>query len=171
MAPGDTVEHLYHIRTGAIETRDPDDQLLARLGEGDFCGVRSILGGGTAVNRSEAIEDCLVYLLPVEAFNDLRAEPLRRSTTSSPPWPEGASAPPRALDNGGRQIDLLSIRVADMLVRDPITIAPTATIGEAAVRMRDERVSCLLVTEDEKLQRHLHRPGPAQPGRRRGRRL
>ncbi len=150
MAPGDKVEHLHHIRTGAIETRDPDDQLLARLGEGDFCGVRSILGGGTAVNRSEAIEDCLVYLLPATVFNGLRANHPQIDYFFAP-MAGGRLGNAKSFANGGRQIDLLSIRVADMLVREPITIGPAATIGEAAVKMRDERVSCLLVTEDDQL--------------------
>lgn len=150
MAPGDGVGFLYHIRTGAIETRDPEDQLLARLGEGDFCGVRSILGGGTAVNRSETIEDSLVYLLPANVFNDLCAAHPQIEYFFAP-MTGGRLGDAKSLDNGGQQINLLSIRVADMLVREPITIAPTASIGEAALKMRDERVSCLLVTEGEQL--------------------
>lgn len=152
MAPGDHVEFLYHIRTGAVETHDPDGQLLARLGEGDFCGVRCLLGGRIAVNGSTAIEDCLVYLIPADVFDELR-ETYPQFEYFFAPMAGGRLRDAAAFSNGDRQVNvnLLTLRVADMLARDPVTVGPRATIAEAAAKMRDERVSCLLITENDKL--------------------
>lgn len=148
--PGDKVEFLHIIRSGAIETHDGDGQLLARLGEGDFCGVRSLLRGGTAINRSVAIEDCLLYLLPAAAFERLR-QTHRQIDYYFAPMGGGRLKKSLDLSDGRREINLLGVRVGDMLARPPVTIGPTASIREAAIRMRDERVSCLLVTEEGRL--------------------
>ncbi|MDX9861441.1 MAG: putative nucleotidyltransferase substrate binding domain-containing protein [Rhodospirillales bacterium] len=148
--PGNTVEFLHIIRSGAIETHDGDGQLLARLGEGDFCGVRSLLRGGTAINRSVAIEDCLLYLLPAAVFETLRRAH-RQVDYYFAPMAGGRLGESLGLSNGRREINLLGIRVGDMLSRPPVTIGPAATVREAAIQMRVERVSCLLVTERERL--------------------
>ncbi len=149
--PGDKVEFLHIIRSGAIETHDGDGQLLARLSEGDFCGVRSLLRGGTAINRSVAIEDCLLYLLPAAAFERLR-QTHRQIDYYFAPMGGGRLKNSLDLSNGRREINLLGVRVGDMLARAPVTIGPTASVREAAIRMRDERVSCLLVTEEGRLE-------------------
>ncbi|HBN48391.1 MAG TPA: cyclic nucleotide-binding protein, partial [Thalassospira sp.] len=39
LSPEQQCLHLHIIRTGGTETRDPDGQLLARLGEGECFGV------------------------------------------------------------------------------------------------------------------------------------
>lgn len=143
--PGKTMEVLYVIRTGAVETRDPSGTLLARLGEGEYCGARALLRGGLVVNRSEAIEDCLLYVLPGELFDELRRNEkpfayffrafqggsLRESFETLPT---------------DKPEELLTLRVKDLSHR-AITIEPGATILSAAQRMRDEKVSSLLVTE------------------------
>jgi len=147
---GDTVEFLFLVRSGAVETHGTDGQLLARLGEGDFCGVRSLLRGGIAVNRSVAIEDSLLYLLPAAVFDRLR-QTHRQVDYYFAPMGGGRLKDSLDLSNGRREINLLGVRVADMLARPPVTIGPGATVREAAVRMRDERVSCLLITEGGRL--------------------
>lgn len=157
MAPGDKAEFLYQIRTGAVETHDPEGQLLARLGEGDFFGVRSLLGARKAVNRSTVIEDCLAYLIPADVFDDLRATYAQIEYFFAPYAGGGlGNAASLASANGGngnqRQVNLMTLRIGDMLARAPVTIDPGATIADAAARMRDERVSCLLVTGDGRLQ-------------------
>lgn len=150
IAPGDTVEFLYQVRSGALETHEADGQLLARLGEGDFCGVRSLLRGGTAINHSVAIEDSLLYLVPATTFNALRQTHPQVDYYFAP---MGGGRLRDSLDvsNDRREVNLLSVRVGDMLVRAPVTISPEATIHQAAVKMSEERVSCLLITEDDRL--------------------
>lgn len=148
--PGGRVDFLHIVRSGAVETHDADGQLLARLGEGDFCGVRSLLRGGIAINRSDAIEDCLLYMLPADTFNRLR-QAHREVDYYFAPMAGGRLKESLDLSGARREINLLGVRVGDMLTRPPVTIAPGASVREAAVKMRDERVSCLLVTEGDRL--------------------
>ncbi|MBL4842747.1 MAG: cyclic nucleotide-binding domain-containing protein, partial [Thalassospira sp.] len=64
LSPEQECLHLYIIRTGGTETRDPDGQLLARLSEGECFGVRAMYQNGRAANNITTLEDSLCYLLP-----------------------------------------------------------------------------------------------------------
>ncbi len=147
--PGDAVAAFYVVRRGAIETRSPGGQLLARLGEGECFGIRGLLGGGRAVNRSQALEDTLLYELPKTVFERLRRE-------------QPAFAYFVAAFDGGRfrdsmdgagtkSLDLLEKRVGDLISRAPVMVAADTEIRGAARRMRDEKVSCVMVGDERRL--------------------
>ena len=61
------------LRSGAVDIRDSDNKLLDRLGEGESFHI-----GGLNAERGEVqatvIEDSLIYLLPDERYQALRAE-------------------------------------------------------------------------------------------------
>ncbi|MTI81955.1 MAG: CBS domain-containing protein [Firmicutes bacterium] len=46
---------------------------------------------------------------------------------------------------------LSKLNVADVMVKDPITVEPYCTIEEAALKMREHKIGCLLVEENEVL--------------------
>ncbi len=150
MQVGEKVDHLYIVRSGAMETHTPEGQLLARLSEGDCCGVRALLRGGLAVNRIEALEDSRLHTIPSGLFDRLRKD--------HPPFAYHFAAfdGGRLKDSmdsggGGRTLDLLNQPVGALLGRPPVTIGKDATVGEAARLMRDEKVSCVLVMDGEAL--------------------
>ncbi len=150
MTPGEPAEFLYVIRTGAVETRDPDGQLLARLGEGEVCGIRAFLRGGMAVNRSIALEDSLVYLLPFNAFTRLHDTFPQVEYYFAPMGGGRLKNAAQAVGNG-RDSAFLTVKIEELLARSPISIDPAATIRAAATRMRDERISSLLITTEDRL--------------------
>ncbi|NVJ93625.1 MAG: cyclic nucleotide-binding/CBS domain-containing protein [Methylocystaceae bacterium] len=150
--PGEENKFLWVVRTGAIETRDPENNLLARLSEGECFGVRAIMRG-VAVNRCEAIEDSLLYLLPVDDFNRLRDNFQQFAFFFAPLGGERLRSA-RALDKSGSADDLglITTKVRDLLRRQgPVVCKPTVSIQEAATVMSNEKVSCILVTEDDKI--------------------
>jgi CBS domain-containing protein len=150
--PGEENKFLWVVRTGAIETRDPEGNLLARLSEGECFGVRAIMRG-VAVNRCEAIEDSLLYLLPVDDFNRLRDNFQQFAFFFAPMGGERLRSA-RALDKSGSADDLglITTKVRDLLRRQgPVVCKPTVSIQEAATVMSNEKVSCILVTEDDKI--------------------
>ena len=150
--PGEENKFLWVVRTGAIETRDPENNLLARLSEGECFGVRAIMRG-VAVNRCEAIEDSLLYLLPVDGFNRLRDNFQQFAFFFAPLGGERLRSA-RALDKSGSADDLglITTKVRDLLRRQgPVVCKPTVSIQEAATVMSNEKVSCILVTEDDKI--------------------
>ncbi|MBI2239653.1 MAG: cyclic nucleotide-binding/CBS domain-containing protein [Magnetospirillum gryphiswaldense] len=145
MKPGDTVDTLYVVRTGAAETRDPDGHLLARPCEGECFGVRALLRGGVAVNRIEVIEDSLLYTLSADLFQRLRQD---HSSFSYFFAAFDGGRIGDAMKVNAKDVDFLSKQVSELLTRVPVTSGPDIDIRHAAQRMRDHRVSCLLVTDD-----------------------
>lgn len=152
MAPGDKVELLSIVRSGALETHSPEGQLLARLDEGEAAGVRALLRGGQAVNRIVALEDSLIYQVPADDFHRLRDSYPQVSYFFGP---QGAARLRGALDHasasGGDQMGLITRRVAELVGRKVIVTTPTTTVRDAAQTMTESRVSCILVVEGELL--------------------
>jgi CBS domain-containing protein len=150
--PGEENKFLWVVRTGAVETLDPDGNLLARLSEGECFGVRAILRGGIAVNRCEAIEDSLLYLMPVTEFDRLRESYQQFAFFFAPMGGDRLRSARELAETGGETgMGLMSAKVRDMLKRQPVTTHADVTIQQAAQQMSQEGVSCLLITEDKKL--------------------
>ncbi|RMB08206.1 putative nucleotidyltransferase substrate binding domain-containing protein [Eilatimonas milleporae] len=63
-------DHLYLVRSGAVELHEGGTDFHARLGEGCFFAYPSLLRGGERRTRNEvrAIEDTLLYCLPGDVF-------------------------------------------------------------------------------------------------------
>lgn len=150
MEPGATVDALHIVRSGAVEIRDPDGQLLAQLGEGECFGVRGLLRGGQAVYRGAAIDDGAIYRLPASLFHQL--------VRDHPPFAyhflrSGSGSLDEPADGGleAKRLDFFTERVGTLISRGPVTISPGASIHEAACTMRDQDVSCLMITEGDRL--------------------
>lgn len=145
MRPGDDVGCLYVVRRGAFETKDPNGQLLARLTAGECFGVRALLRGGRAVNGCEAIENSVVYMIPAATFDELRAAYPSFSYFFAA-FDGGRLGD--AMQGGGRELNQLSRRVSELLIRPPVTAPLSASLRDAAQRMDAEKVSSLLVVDE-----------------------
>jgi CBS domain-containing protein len=139
--------HLLVLRSGAAEVRDAQGALVDRGGEGACFGSITLTQGNPSTFDVTTIEDCLVLRLPAEHFHRLCADhphvdaffdAQRRSRMS------GAVATLQLSATGSA---ILRTRVRDLVGREPVTVATTATVREAAVVMSDERVSSLLVLD------------------------
>jgi len=153
LTPGDRNSYLYVIRSGAVELRDTDESLIARLGEGECFGYPSLLTRGDVTRHVSALEDGLLYRLPADAFHDLR----RRVTAFDQFFSEAhATRVRQALGelhapNYGNP-NLMSMTLRELVARAPVVISPEDSIQEAAQKMSDARVSSLLVVSEGVLQ-------------------
>lgn len=148
MEPGERVEALSLVRSGALETFSPEGELLARLDAGEAGGVRALMRGGMAVNRIQAIEDSLIYQLPEDHFHRLRESYPSFAYFFAPQAGErlrGAKASGGASDTLG----LTTRRVGELLRRPPLSVTPGTSIRDAARIMSDGGVSCVLVVRDD----------------------
>jgi len=143
--------HLHVLRSGAADVHDAQGSLVDRGGEGACFGSITLTEGNPSTFDVTAIEDCLVLLLPGEDFHRLCDEhpdvdaffdAQRRSRMS------GAVASLQLSATGSA---ILKTRVRDLVARDPVSVATTATVRDAAVVMRDEGVSSLLVMDGDRL--------------------
>ncbi|MCT4554586.1 MAG: DUF294 nucleotidyltransferase-like domain-containing protein [Pelagimonas sp.] len=134
------LEGLFLIHEGQVEVRDENDVPVSLLGRRNSFGERGLLRDGRAVTQARAIEDTLLVILPAEDFDTLLAEqPAARKF-----FDRSRAAKPR-------KNDLAHSRVETLMGRNPLTCPPGTTVQEAAVLMRDARVSSVCVTQDDHL--------------------
>jgi CBS domain-containing protein len=141
---GDPLPGLYVIRAGEVRVTDANGTLVSELGPGNTFGERGLLRGGKAVTTAEAMTDTRLLLIPEALFHELFA--------SEPPFRRFFDRTGEARSAGrARPADLTTIRVADLMAPSPVTCAPRTPLVDAARLMRDRRISCLCVTEDDRL--------------------
>lgn len=138
-------EHLYVVRSGAVELRDPEGRLIDRLGEGEAFGYPSLLTDAPAARRVTAIEDTLLYRLPALAFHRLR----REHAAVDRHFAHAHAERVRAAVEDAPAAAGLTVPVGSLLTRAAVTAPPDLPIRAAAARMRDERVSSLMVCEED----------------------
>ncbi|WP_394147765.1 DUF294 nucleotidyltransferase-like domain-containing protein [Shewanella atlantica] len=138
---------LYIVRSGAFEVRDNDGELLDRLGEGDYFGFPSLLSGEKVSNRVRILEDGLVYHLDPDTFDYLRVESRQFDRFFNRAFAKRLRHQARFK---AKELTTTN-RVSSLMSGDPLVIDFTATISEAARKMRLARVSSVLVTDNDKL--------------------
>ncbi|MGF1660610.1 MAG: DUF294 nucleotidyltransferase-like domain-containing protein [Rubrimonas sp.] len=140
---GAPVEGLFIVAEGELELRAPDGTALSRLGPGDTCCEKALLRDGIAGESLVAETDASVYLLQRNIFRRIMTEhrDFARFFDRADGSREAAPAPD----------PLLSTRIADLMTAKPITVPPTMTVRDAACIIRDRDISCLPVTDGDRL--------------------
>jgi len=143
---------LYVVRTGAIECRDAEGELSAKLGEGDLYTNACLLVELGPHSEGKVVEDCLLYLLPCETIKRLGRE--------HPPFARylGDSLRERlkhavsdARETFSVDLASLALPVSQLLGREPAQVDQDMSIREAAQRMTTQRTSSAMVMEGERL--------------------
>lgn len=138
-AEGDAVEGLYLIAAGRVTVTDAAGEILSSLGRGNSFGERGLMADGRAATTVRAEEDTDLWILPAQHFHALFDKyPVFRRF-----FERGARRSPAI-----RPDDLTSVRVEELMTRNPITCSPDMTIIEAARVMRDRKVSSLLIPDE-----------------------
>ncbi|HUG62452.1 MAG TPA: putative nucleotidyltransferase substrate binding domain-containing protein [Methylomirabilota bacterium] len=147
--PGDDLDGIVVVCTGGVDLVSPDGERLQRFGAGEGVGVRTILRDGVAANRAVAdgpVSALLIAKAPfLQLLNDYpafdrfydraRSSDRRRAFALADETPD----------------PLFSALLGDVMTPAPIVVAPTATAREAAASMRSNRISCVLVADDDGL--------------------
>ena len=150
---GDHPAELLVVRSGAVELRDADGDLVERGGAGTCIGGAALATGEPQPVAVQAIEDTLVLACPAAVFHELceryaefasffehRAGRLR-----------DAVARQRQQHVAGADRAVLQSRVGDLVRRAPVSVPADATIVVATRLMSAERISSVLVTDREHL--------------------
>ncbi|HEY9038483.1 MAG TPA: DUF294 nucleotidyltransferase-like domain-containing protein [Roseovarius sp.] len=134
---GETLEGLYIIRSGEVEVTDADGGLLSSLGPRNVFGERGLIRDGTALTNARAVTATQVLVLPAAHFRTMiEGDASLRDFFAR-------SRPPHA-----RQRSLTQTPVADLMSKTLTIVTPDTTLAEAAVLMRDARISSVMVAED-----------------------
>ncbi|QYJ80080.1 DUF294 nucleotidyltransferase-like domain-containing protein [Shewanella acanthi] len=138
---------LYLVRSGAFEVRDPEGVLVDRVAEGEFFGFSTLLSGEKVVNRVAILEDSLVYHLPQTLFNEMRGESREFDRFFTRAFANRLRNEVRF-----RAKDLTTTsRISTLISSAPVSIDAHSTVTQAALLMRNARVSSLLVTDNHRL--------------------
>jgi len=140
-AVGEALAGLYLVKRGAIEVTDRDGGLVSVLGPRNSFGERGLLRDGLAVTNARASADAVVLLLPKDEF--------RRLIADSPAFERFFNRGRGSAE--ARRSDLATMKVADLLVRNPVTCPPDAPIREAARIMTERHISSLGVVAEGRL--------------------
>ncbi len=134
---GEPLQGLYIIRSGEVEVTDADGAPLSSLGPRNVFGERGLMRDGTALTNARAVTATDVLVLPAVYFRAMIDDDAALRDFFA------RSRPPRAL-----QRSLTQTPVADLMSRTPKSVSPDTTLAEAAMMMRDARISSLMVVED-----------------------
>ncbi|RRR73945.1 MAG: cyclic nucleotide-binding/CBS domain-containing protein [Candidatus Viridilinea halotolerans] len=144
---GPPAQFLYLIRKGTVDLvhmRTGEATVVDSLNPGEGFGHRSLSRSEPPVVTVKAHTEVLAYLVPAEIFHRLCEEydAFAHYFSASSFDRLISMAQQRDVDASGY---LFQTRVRDLIRRPPITVRPDTTVREAAQRMREENVSCLIV--------------------------
>lgn len=141
---GESIEDLHYIRSGAVEIFLRSGELFNRLGEGDIFGQASLRRDRKVRFPATALEDTLIYFIPVALF-----EYLSNTCDSFADFvdTEGAGRLKSMVQTQGRTSELLKVRANRLISRPPVMLDMHCSIHRAAVVMTEQSVSALLITE------------------------
>jgi CBS domain-containing protein len=143
LAFGDPAQHWFILRSGAVEVYRRDGSLYNRLTAGGHFGEFGLLRHRRVRFPAAALEDCLLYLIPESVFTELfEAYPDFADQVEI----EDHSRLRSAVERRGGGSEILTDPVETLISRAAVMVDGGASAREAATRMTDEGVSCLLVT-------------------------
>jgi CBS domain-containing protein len=131
------------IRKGAVRLIDHDRKFLDKRSEGELFGHRIYFHGEQKEYLAEAEEDCLLWHLPQEEFEQLCAkhQELAEYFTSHVKKRVSTAA----------ETQQTPVHLRDLLKRPPVTVEAGSTIRGAAELMSRDNVSSVLVMQDGRL--------------------
>ena len=138
---GDTLDGIYLIHDGAVDVFDENGTQLSALGPRNSFGERGLMKGDVAVTSATVREDARLLIIPPAPFRRLISShpQVRRFFDRTRP----VAAP--------KKNDLPTTRVETLMAANPYSCSPETSIRDAAIMMRDKRVSCLCVVEGDTL--------------------
>ncbi|MDD7969730.1 DUF294 nucleotidyltransferase-like domain-containing protein [Roseinatronobacter alkalisoli] len=140
---GEPIDGVYLVKSGTIEVTDTHGALVSILAPRNSFGERGLLRDGRAVTTATATADSVLLCLP--------ANDLRHLIANFPAFERFFSRGAPSGGRLGRQNDLATLKVSDLMARKPVTATPQMTAQDAAKLMRDNRISCVAVVKGDTL--------------------
>lgn len=139
-AAGEPMTGIYLILQGSVEVMEPSGGLVSLLGPRNSFGERGLMRDGIAVTTARATSGAEILMLPEAEFRRLIAT-----------YPAFERFFHRGRQHEHREADISTRKVGDLIARAPIAVSADTPIREAAQRMREAHISCLAITEGERL--------------------
>lgn len=145
LVPAET-NRLLIVRTGVFSLYSDQQQLLAKLQEGDFYGYQRLLTELGDQDQLRCEEDGLVYWLDQQSFHQLRHQFKNFDIFFQRLFSRRLHQYQEQQHN-----NRFTLKIDDIIHHRKVTIAPEQNVQTAAALMTEQRVSSLLVEEHDKL--------------------
>ncbi|EKV28981.1 putative signal-transduction protein [Caenispirillum salinarum AK4] len=142
-AEGEPIASVWLVQSGSVERTDANGALVSLLNPRDFFGVRGFLRDGRVMTTATAASDAVLLCLPGRELHRL----IDAHSAFDRFFSRGGGSSARV----GRQTDLATLKVTDLMVSKLLSAAPQTSAQDAARLMRENRISSLPVVEGEKL--------------------
>lgn len=148
--PGQLLQSLVLVESGAVDLSDPEAGWTVRLGAGECFGA-----GASPLHHQEACQalaakPTVLLSLPLPALA-AACEAHPELALFFPALPPARPAPADAGADASTGLNLLATPVRTLVQRAPVVLPPTTTIRAAAETMQQQRVSSVLLVEREHL--------------------
>ncbi len=137
---------LHYIRSGAVEIFRRSGELYNQVGEGEIFGQFGLMMTKKVRFPVRALEDTLIYRIPDEVFQFLFEN---NDNFSDFVEIEDKLRLRSALSRREKSNELMTSRVTRLISRAPVTAPCTVRLQEAARIMTEERVSALLLMDED----------------------
>ena len=131
---------IFLIMDGSVEVRDSSGTLISQLFPRNTLGERGLLADGRAATNASALTDVVLLMLPSPEFKRLMND-----------YPVYSRFFTRGKAGDNRRADLALRKVSDLMSSPPLVCSLRDTVQQAAIMMRDRRVSSLGVVDGDRL--------------------
>lgn len=145
---GQAIDALHLVRSGAVEVFRRNGDLYNRLSEGGFFGEFGLLRNGRVRFPVQALEDTLIYFVPEPIFARLFEE---HELFADAVEVEDRTRLRQAVSRREDANELMTAPIESLISREPVSLDLNASVQAAAVKMTEESVSCLLITETDQI--------------------
>lgn len=153
IADGDAMDDtVFWMVSGQVAMVDAEGRVLFELGSGELFGAG--FGPGLAVHKAVAVTPSRVATIAAAALSELagRAPALRHFLPAALLQTHGAPPPGDAACSGrDPALNLMTMPVHALIKRPPVTLGPDTPIRDAARLMNEQRVSSVLITQQDHL--------------------
>jgi CBS domain-containing protein len=153
--PTDTTQgNIYILRSGAVELRDEEDNLVEKLGEGGLYTTDCQLIDFSTVTHGMAVEDCLIYQISCDVLKALRrSEPAfdRHFAESIRDRLKQAVRTLQDYADEKSPIAEMTVAISDLIKKKPVTTDINSTIRQAAELMSEKNVSSVMIMDGTQL--------------------
>lgn len=151
LAVGQHTDVMYVLRSGAVDIRDRDGELVERSESGTSFAMSPLLQETPSSYEFTALEDSLVIAVPADAFLRLCREQAAFKAFFDRRHRQRTQQAQFAAQIAGRRFAGLRVAARELVTRPPVTADCGVSIREAAETMRTNGVSSLPLLRDGRL--------------------
>ncbi|MDO6759235.1 DUF294 nucleotidyltransferase-like domain-containing protein [Tamlana sp. 2_MG-2023] len=149
----------YMVRNGGVKllhtTAENTQEIVNISDAGDVFGIRPLIAKENYKLSATANEESIVYAIPISTFTSVTKNNASINKFLITAFATNAYDPYTAEENGKIFIDYLPNSAQDIVnfqtanyTKKPITCLLDSTIKDAAIKMRDHRIGCIIVIDD-----------------------